>query len=369
MIPLRILHLVPDPAGIDAQAARPVLDALAVQGHESAWLCPAPHAASPDGRTVVPFTTGWWRWWRSEREAASRRVAAWAPDLLHVHSLAHLGAGLDLARSLGLAVVVSVQRLEEPHAARRLRDSLVACTLVPSEHHRSHYLSRVGLTRDHIAILPMGVAVDPEPVTSPTASAWAIGLVDSRDHAAAARWLEAVADVQGGGLPLAAAALVADKDAEEGLRDAARDAGAAVTITRDGNLRSFLGTVDVLVLPGTREVSPLLPITAMALGRPVIGLATGGLPELVRDGKTALLVEPDDADGLAQAIRQLHDRGRRQEFATASRELARARYDAGLIAEATAEIYRAMIGGAGSGSGAKAEVTSAWRRVTDPRLR
>lgn len=369
MIPLRILHLAPDPEGIDAQAARPVLDALAAQGHESAWLCPAPHTASPDGRPVVPFSTGWWRWWRSEREAASHRVAAWAPDLLHVHSLAHLGAGLDIARSLGLAVVVSVQRLEEPHTARRLRDSLVACTLVPSEHHRSHYLSRVGLTRDHIAILPMGVVVDAEPATSPTASAWTIGLVGCEDRGASARWLEAVADVQGSGLPLAAFALVADEDAQTLLREAAREAGAAVSITCDDNLRSFLATVDVLVLPGTREVSPLLPITAMALGRPVIGLATGGLPELVRDGKTALLVEPDDRDGLAQAIRQLHDRGRRQEFATASRELARARYDAGLIAEATAEIYRAMIGGAGSGSGAKAEVTSAWRRVTDPRLR
>ena len=367
MIPLRILHLVPDPAGIEAQAARPVLDALAVDGHENAWLSPQLYPDSPDGRLVIPFTTGWWRWWRGEKERVARRVATWTPDLLHVHALSHLATGLDIARRLGLAVVASVQHLEEPHAARRLRDPLVAWVLVPSEHHRAHFLSRVGLARDRIAILPTGVTVDADPIASLTTSAWTVGMVDSGDRSGTTRWLQAVAEVQRSGLPLSAAILAADVESIEDLREAAEDASAEVTIRSGVPLREFLGGIDVLGVPELHETSPVLPITAMALGKPLIGLATGSLPELVRDGRTALLVEPDDEDGLAQALRQFHDRAKRQEFAAASRELARTRYDARLVGEAMVEIYRAALGTPGSEM--KAEVTSAWRRVTDSRVR
>jgi glycosyltransferase involved in cell wall biosynthesis len=46
----------------------------------------------------------------------------------------------------------------------------------------------------------------------------------------------------------------------------------------------------------------------MALSRPVIACRTGGLPEIVEDGRTGLLVAPDDPQALAQAvIRVLED--------------------------------------------------------------
>ena len=129
MIPLRILHLVPDPLDWTAQAAEPVLAALAQDGHESAWCCPLPHQPDPGGRTCIGYHPGWWRWLLNERTAAAARAAQWTPDLLHVHALSQLNVGIDLARTLGLAVVVSVHHSAEAHSARRLRDPLVAWVL------------------------------------------------------------------------------------------------------------------------------------------------------------------------------------------------------------------------------------------------
>ena len=365
MIPLRILHLVPDPLDWTAQAAEPVLTALAQDGHESAWCCPLPHQPDPGGRTCIGYQPGWWRWWRRERSAAAARAAQWTPDLLHVHALGQLSTGLDLARTLGLAVVVSVHHSAEAHSARRLRDPLVAWVLVPTEHHRAHFLSRVGLPRDRLAILPSGVAVAAEPTSYATTSAWSVGHVVSSDLKATRRWLQAIADIQRSGLPLAALALVRDDAAETAVRTAAAEIGAEVGYQRGQLLRDFLTAVDVLALPSLGEVPDVLPLTALALGRPVVGFANGSLPELVRDGETGILLAPDDIDGLGQALRQLHARDRRHEFARASREVARTRYAAEPVAEATLAVYRAVLGG--PGSGAKVEITSAWRRVTETR--
>lgn len=47
---------------------------------------------------------------------------------------------------------------------------------------------------------------------------------------------------------------------------------------------------------------PYSIVEAFALGTPVIGTNIGGIPELVEEGRTGLLCEPDDVDSLSQAI-------------------------------------------------------------------
>ena len=75
----------------------------------------------------------------------------------------------------------------------------------------------------------------------------------------------------------------------------------------------LLGTVDVLVAPsvpsrdGRREGIPVVLMEAMACGLPVVSSKLSGIPELVDDGQSGLLVSPGDVSGLATAIRDLHD--------------------------------------------------------------
>jgi glycosyltransferase involved in cell wall biosynthesis len=62
-------------------------------------------------------------------------------------------------------------------------------------------------------------------------------------------------------------------------------------------------------------------LEAMAADRPVIGTRVGGTPELIREGKTGLLVERNDPDGLARAIVSiLGDAELRASMATATRQ-------------------------------------------------
>ncbi|KJS68820.1 MAG: hypothetical protein JL50_03985 [Peptococcaceae bacterium BICA1-7] len=59
---------------------------------------------------------------------------------------------------------------------------------------------------------------------------------------------------------------------------------------------------DIFVLPSVSEGLPLTILEAMASGRPVISTRVGGIPEVIEDGVSGLLVNPGDAEGLARAI-------------------------------------------------------------------
>lgn len=107
---------------------------------------------------------------------------------------------------------------------------------------------------------------------------------------------------------------------------------------------AFLGRTGVFVLPSRSEGLGLVAVEAMAAGRPVVASRTGGLPEVVVDGETGLLVEPEDARGLAQAIRTLlADPDRAARMGAAGRERARAHFSAARMAAETAALYEELI--------------------------
>lgn len=63
----------------------------------------------------------------------------------------------------------------------------------------------------------------------------------------------------------------------------------------------------VVVVPSLwHDVAPLVLLEAAAAGKPVIASAVGGIPEIVRDGETGLLVPPGNAEVLAEAIAALY---------------------------------------------------------------
>ena len=71
---------------------------------------------------------------------------------------------------------------------------------------------------------------------------------------------------------------------------------------------------------GDRDGLPVAIVEAMSAGVPVVTTPVGGIPELVRDGETGLLVPPDDADALARALgRLLEDAALRDRLAAAGR--------------------------------------------------
>ncbi len=79
------------------------------------------------------------------------------------------------------------------------------------------------------------------------------------------------------------------------------------------NIPEILSLTDIFVLPSLREGMPLTILEAMDCGKPIIATNVGGVPEIVKDGVTGILVSPKDPEALYSAMNELLDDRKRQE--------------------------------------------------------
>ncbi|HET7045372.1 MAG TPA: glycosyltransferase family 4 protein [Gaiellaceae bacterium] len=97
------------------------------------------------------------------------------------------------------------------------------------------------------------------------------------------------------------------------------------------------------VVPSRGEGFGMVALEAMERGRAVIGSRVGGLPELVEDGVTGLLVPPDDPEALAHALQALGGNpARAAAMGAAGRARALAAFGADRPAEALDALYRTL---------------------------
>jgi len=107
-----------------------------------------------------------------------------------------------------------------------------------------------------------------------------------------------------------------------------------------------MARADILVLPSRTETLPRVLIEAQALSLPQVATRVGGIPEIVEDGITGLLVDADDAGGVADIIMKLYlDPQLRRDMAEASRVRASARYEADVIMRQQLRVYRSIAEG------------------------
>ncbi|MBE3519130.1 MAG: glycosyltransferase [Firmicutes bacterium] len=131
------------------------------------------------------------------------------------------------------------------------------------------------------------------------------------------------------------------------LTEKIRQSGLTGVFQLAGHVRDvpeFLRGLDLFVLPSRREALGLSILEAMASGLAVVATKVGGIPEVVVNGETGLLVEPDDPEELCQAITALLAD---PELRTAMGKRGRARveklFDIRQTAEKTLEIYREVL--------------------------
>lgn len=104
------------------------------------------------------------------------------------------------------------------------------------------------------------------------------------------------------------------------------------------------GGFDVMVIPSLQEAFGLVCLEAMAAGCPVIASDVGGLPELVRDGETGLLVPAGDADALVEAlVRLLGDRDGARRMGALARQRFLQDFHVERMVERTRDIYSEVV--------------------------
>ena len=104
----------------------------------------------------------------------------------------------------------------------------------------------------------------------------------------------------------------------------------------------------LVVLPSVQETSPVVVVEALSAGRPVVATRVCGLPFLVADGDTGLLVELGDAEAMAQALTKLlADDDLRRRMGVRARKQAARRFKIDVVARQTYEVYRQVMEKAG----------------------
>ena len=106
----------------------------------------------------------------------------------------------------------------------------------------------------------------------------------------------------------------------------------------------ILAAADAFILSSQWEGNPLSVMEAMAAGKPVIATAVGGVPELVQDGKSGVLVPPGDVEALAEAILRLAgDAHLRRQLGQEASKQAKERFDVSVMVKGYAALYEQLL--------------------------
>lgn len=133
-------------------------------------------------------------------------------------------------------------------------------------------------------------------------------------------------------------ALEAQRDAL-GLRDRVFFAGLQQDVS------AWIAAFDLFALPSyANEGVPQALLQAMAMGTPPVTTAVGAIPEIARDGETALIVPPEDSPALARAIdRLLGDAMLRERLGAAARSFVVPRHGMHAMLDRMESVFRAAL--------------------------
>jgi glycosyltransferase involved in cell wall biosynthesis len=322
--PLRILHVDAERgfSGGEVQVFL-LIEGLAARGHHNILLCPPQSAAAAEAerRAIACAVESM----RSDLDISAvwrlaRRIRSAAADLVHLHTGRAAWLGGIAAWSTGAPALVT-RRMDRPISSgwrsrfiyQRCAERVVAISPAVAERLRVAGVPPQRIVRIASAVDPRRV----QPIRARAETRAAHGVSDADSVVLA---LAALVHRKGLDVALASLALLAGRGirpwlwiAGDGPERAALGAqagrlGVAAQVKFLGarsDVGDLLSACDIALLPSRREGLGIAALEAMAAGRPVIASAVGGLGEAVVDGRTGLLVPPDDAPALAAALERL----------------------------------------------------------------
>jgi glycosyltransferase involved in cell wall biosynthesis len=238
--------------------------------------------------------------------------------------------------------------------AHRYSDRVVAV----SEAVRRYLTDSEGIQRDQIVVIPNGVDTQRFRPRDKSAIRKSLGIADHEVVIGAAGRLtpvkgfdtliEAASRLYESGI--AARVLIAGEGPERNrLQALITEAGLGRQIQLLGlrnDLASLYSAFDVFVLSSLREGSPGVVLEAMASECPVVATAVGGVPEIIQDRRSGLLVPPGDAESLASSLAELLGNGSQRDLlAHSGRARVQDRFSLDRIADQYEELYSEILRG------------------------
>ena len=122
-----------------------------------------------------------------------------------------------------------------------------------------------------------------------------------------------------------------------------RDLGLSDRVLLPGyqsDIRPYLAMMDVFVLPSRREGTPMALLEAMAMRKPVVATAVGGVPDVLTDGVDGIML-PENGAGLGDALlRLLRDPAFARQMARAGRRRVETEFSSSRMAGRYEDVYR-----------------------------
>jgi len=111
------------------------------------------------------------------------------------------------------------------------------------------------------------------------------------------------------------------------------------------DIYSVMAAFDIFILTSFSEGQPVIILEAMALGKPVIATAVGGVPELIKNGENGILVPSDDVRSLSVSIIDLlQNEHKRKKIALAGRKMVEDNYNIKQMVNQLERLYLKVFG-------------------------
>ena len=106
------------------------------------------------------------------------------------------------------------------------------------------------------------------------------------------------------------------------------------------NIDEWLSRFDLFVISSIREGQPLVLLEAMAYGLAIVATNIGGIPDTVKEGEEAILLEPGNPEILASAMRNLIDNDSlREKYGQKAKERAEKEFSISAICNQYEKLY------------------------------
>jgi len=278
-------------------------------------------------------------------------MRTWRPQVAHTHgSLAgRVAAALSGARivytkhGLAAAEEQAIQVRGAGRLAKRLAVTLFAHRIVAVSEAVKRALVAQGADPGRVRVIPGGVDLSAYGAEAPLVPGVLGALGRLQTEKGFDVLLRALVELRGEArLLLGGEGLLADE-----LPRLAAELGVSHEVDFQGfvsDVPAFMAETGLFVLSSRSEGLGLVLIEAMAAGRPVVATRVGGVPEVVIDGETGLLVEPENPGALAAAVRRLlADPALAARMGQAGRRRAREVFSARRMADLTAAMYEELL--------------------------
>jgi glycosyltransferase involved in cell wall biosynthesis len=353
------------------------VEGLRAMGHRTT-LVAQPHGElarrRAEGLDVVPIMV------RSEVDLSAawrlaRVLKRLEPDIVHAHDphgVAVAALALSMSNLPRPPVLVAARRVDfhlKAHSFSRWKYRQVRCFIAASDAIR-HMLEQDGIPAARTVTVHEGVDVDRVGAAPPVNvhevlwlphHAPVVGNVAALVAHKGQRHLVEAASLVLREVPDARFVILGEGELREQLERQIRDHHLEKHVVLAGFRHDVIGCIkgfDLFVMSSVSEGLGTSLLDAMACAKPIVATRVGGIPEVVEDQVTGLLVPPRDHKALAAAIvRQLRDPELRRRMGHAGLRRVRERFNVDRMVAETAAVYERVVGtGDAAGSGRPARV-------------